>query len=93
MTASGIVLACTGCNRGQGGKFDLIPHIEYLERLNVRNNWLIDSHHPLRETLIAQTGATEQKRASFLQQCDQLAINVIPNRWRPSPSSVANSLL
>jgi len=88
-----LVLACTECNRGPGGKFDLIPHIEYLERLNLRNNWLIDSHHPLRETLIAQTGATEQKRASFLQQCDQLAIDAIPSRWRPSSSSVANSLL
>jgi 5-methylcytosine-specific restriction endonuclease McrA len=88
-----LVLACTQCNRGAGGKFDLIPHIQYLERLNLRNNWLIDSHHPLRETLIAQTGATEQKRASFLQQCDQLAIDAIPSRWRPSSSCVADSLL
>jgi hypothetical protein len=33
-----------------------------LERLSRRNEFLIESHHPLRETLILQTGHTVQAR-------------------------------
>lgn len=48
-----LVLACIGCNRGPGGKFASIPSIQYIERLNRRNEYLIRSAHPLRETLIS----------------------------------------
>src|SRR5262249_27405174 len=54
-----LVLACRECNRGVGGKFDRIPTIKLLGRLHIRNEFLISSHHPLRETLIRQTGASE----------------------------------
>jgi 5-methylcytosine-specific restriction endonuclease McrA len=62
-----LVLSCQKCNRGEGGKFDRLPHSLYLERLHTRNEYFIDSHHPLRETLIAQTGVTERDRRQFLQ--------------------------
>jgi hypothetical protein len=39
-----------------------------LERLHTRNEFLIGSHHPLRETLINQTGETLEKRVSFLSK-------------------------
>ena len=61
-----LVLACTVCNRGVNGKFDKIPVKLLLERLHPRNEFLISSHHPLRETLMQQTGKTEQHRKTFL---------------------------
>jgi hypothetical protein len=64
-----LVLASQECNRGERGKFDRLPDIEYLERLYNRNEFLITSHHPLRETLIQQTGVTASRRHSFLQTC------------------------
>lgn len=62
-----LVLACRDCNRGAGGKFDCVPALELVSRLHRRNEFLITSHHPLRETLIAQTGATPALRVGFLQ--------------------------
>lgn len=62
-----LVLSSQDCNRGEGGKFDRLPDTKYLERLHNRNEFLITSHHPLRETLIQQTGNTTKHRRIFLQ--------------------------
>lgn len=64
-----LVLSCQQCNRGEGGKFERLPHLDYLARLHKRNEFLISSHHPLREVLMQQTGKTIQKRSQFLQRC------------------------
>lgn len=78
-----LVLACKECNRGTGGKFDKIPDVELLHRLHQRNSYLIHSHHPLRETLISQTGETDAERISFLQDVHSAAsINKIIT-WSP----------
>jgi hypothetical protein len=69
-----LVLACRRCNRGAQGKFDRLVVLPYVERLQRRNDYLIDSHHPLRETLIRQTGATPDRRRAFLQQIDAAAV-------------------
>jgi len=79
-----LVLACKDCNRGEGGKFEKIPKIDLLERLHTRNEYLISSHHPLRETIINQTETDNNKRIRFLQRMDQRAINLIPARWSPT---------
>ena len=63
-----LVLACRRCNRGVAGKSDRVPTIQLLERLHTRNEFLIASHHPLRDTLIAQTGSSEDARRSFLSE-------------------------
>lgn len=76
-----LVLACPECNRGLAGKFALVPATKYLERLHRRNEFLISSHHPLRETIIQQTGNTEAERASFLRRMDQNAIDYLVHRW------------
>lgn len=68
-----LVLACQSCNRGENGKFERLPKLHYLERLNTRNEYLIASHHPLRETLIQQTGKTYKARQAFLQKSFHLA--------------------
>ncbi|MRX81096.1 HNH endonuclease domain-containing protein [Eggerthella guodeyinii] len=77
-----LVLACPDCNRGEGGKFARIPILSYLERLHRRNEYLITSHHPLRETIIAQTGANSQERWKFLCHVDKIATDLLPGaRW------------
>lgn len=68
-----LVLSCQTCNRGQGGKSAQLPHSSYLQRLHSRNEYLINSLHPLRETIINLTGATDQKRISFLTNIYQLS--------------------
>lgn len=80
-----LVLACKDCNRGENGKFARVPSIELLSRLNTRNEYLISSHHPLRETLIKQTGSTPQRRHYFLQQAYNKAIAVLIHNWHPAP--------
>lgn len=79
-----LVLACTTCNRGAGGKFMAIPQLRFLERLHRRNEFFIGSHHPLRETLIKQTGATEKMRIAFLQQMYSFSIRLYGDvKWQP----------
>jgi len=67
-----LVLTCQTCNRGAQGKFDSTPHPNYVSRLHTRNEYLIGSSHPLRETLIKQTGKTTSARWAFLQ--DKLTV-------------------
>ncbi|MBE0472322.1 MAG: HNH endonuclease [Methyloprofundus sp.] len=86
-----LVLACTDCNRGVGGKFAQLPSVDLLERLSNRNEYLITSHHPLRETLIAQTGNTADKRRNYLQDaynCSTLHFGV-KSKWQPMPQGSA----
>jgi len=61
-----LVLSCQACNRGPRGKFDRIPSLRLLERLHARNEFLIGSHHPLRETLMNQTGSRVEDRVAYL---------------------------
>lgn len=79
-----LVLSCQDCNRGQNGKSARIPSFEYLEKLHGRNNYLVDSHHPLRETIMQQTGNSEPERRRYLQEMDKLAISILATRWRPT---------
>jgi hypothetical protein len=78
-----LVLSCQSCNRGKEGKSARVPKIRYLKRLSRRNEYLIDSHHPLRETLRIQTGRTYAKRRAFLRWMDELAIQKLLVRWEP----------
>ncbi len=78
-----LVLACKDCNRGVSGKFDKLPEKHLLERLNTRNEYLIGSNHPLKETLIAQTGPSPAERASFLSSAYEDSWALILNRWAP----------
>lgn len=78
-----LVLACRGCNRGVKGKFAKLPGIELLARLHRRNEYLISSHHPLRETLMAQTGKEVAHRKSFLNDFHNRALSVLLHTWQP----------
>jgi len=78
-----LVLACKDCNRGVNGKFARVPTIELLSRLHKRNEYFINSHLPLRETLIQQTGNNEPKRKQFLQQSYSIAKSTLIHEWQP----------
>ena len=60
-----LVLACNHCN-GTSEKWDNLPHSDYVKRLLTRNEFYIQSHHPLRETLILQTGQSKEERYNFV---------------------------
>ncbi|SDJ51991.1 HNH endonuclease [Ferrimonas sediminum] len=78
-----LVLACRECNRGEGGKFARVPTLGLLKRLHNRNEYLIGSHLPLRETLIQQTGQNGVARQSFLQGQYQIAKEALIHEWEP----------
>ncbi len=84
-----LVLACRECNRGANGKSARVPKLEFLERLHQRNSYLIESHHPLRETLMAQTGATESLRRQFLQRQYSAAKALLVHDWAPAEERAA----
>jgi 5-methylcytosine-specific restriction endonuclease McrA len=77
------VLSCRRCNRGVDGKSDRLPHTTLLERLYRRNEFLIESRHPLRETLLRQTGADEAKRRAFLSDHYRWAGTFLHHEWVP----------
>ena len=74
------MLACQNCN---STKLDHAPQAKYLTRLNNRNNHLISSDHPLKETLIRQTGSTVPRRHSFLNKSYQTAVDRLIHIWAP----------
>ncbi len=77
-----LVLSCQRCNRGAGGKSDKLPTVHLLERLSRRNEYLIGSHHPLRETLMTQTGVTEVQRRAFLNNMHNRAWALLIHTWQ-----------
>ena len=79
-----LVLSCAVCNRGKHGKFDRIPSAKLLDRLFGRNEYFIGSHHPLRETLINQTGASVTVRRAFLADVYQKVQLNPAQAWAPS---------
>ena len=78
-----LVLACRTCNRGERGKFAAVPASGLVARLHERNNWLVDSHHPLRETIMLQTGTDAEARASFLRGRQRIALDALVHEWEP----------
>ncbi|MCX5044681.1 hypothetical protein OG921_16055 [Aldersonia sp. NBC_00410] len=79
-----LVLACSVCNRGSAGKFDRLAHGDFLERLWDRNERLISSHHPLRESIIATTGRSPAARLKFLRSVQTRATDYARADWRPT---------
>lgn len=76
-----LVLSCRNCNRGNAGKFARVPSNKYIERLHKRNEFLISSHHPLRETLMSQTGRSVGERTLFLKSINKIAVNSLLHKW------------
>ncbi len=67
-----------------GSKLARIPHEKYLTRLYNRNEFYIESKHPLAETIVNQTGNTKEKRRRFLQNQYFIAFeNSSQVKWKP----------
>jgi CRISPR/Cas system Type II protein with McrA/HNH and RuvC-like nuclease domain len=75
-----LVLANKIVNRNKSAR---IPEKRFLQRLFNRNEFYIQSKHPLAETIVNQTGKTKQKRIEFLNKQYQLALNSAIITWRP----------
>jgi len=75
-----LVLANKDINRNKSSR---IPEKRFLQRLFNRNEFYIQSKHPLAETIINQTGNTKQKRIEFLNKQYQIAINNAIITWKP----------
>ncbi|MGY2132361.1 hypothetical protein ACW9KT_09040 [Hymenobacter sp. HD11105] len=76
-----LVLADRSIN---GQKSARVPHVRFLKRLHQRNEFFIESKHPLSETIINQTGPTPEKRRHFLQRHYQLALDYAIHEWQPA---------
>ncbi|OHX65112.1 HNH endonuclease domain-containing protein [Flammeovirga pacifica] len=76
-----LVLSDSSINREKNAR---VPALRFLERLHHRNEFYIQSKHPLAETIINQTGKTEQQRKSFLQKHYDIAKNRSITTWSPS---------
>jgi hypothetical protein len=83
-----LVLSCKECNRGADGKFARVPSPNLLTRLHKRNEYLINSRLPLRETLMRQTGIDERERGSFLQRQYEVAKQSLIHIWQPEVKGV-----
>ena len=75
-----LVLADRSINRKKSAK---VPEKRFLIRLFNRNEFYINSKHPLAETIINQTGGTKEKRKTFLEKQYNLAIENSIQTWKP----------
>ena len=75
------VLADSTINSTKNSK---IPEIRFLERLFNRNEFYIESKHPLAETIINQTGKNKDSRRKFLEMQYNLALSYSIQKWKPS---------
>ncbi|UXY10446.1 HNH endonuclease [Kosakonia sp. ML.JS2a] len=78
-----LVLACQSCNRGEQGKFARVPELHLLARLHARNEYFINSRLPLHEAIINQTGKSEPKRRTFLNDRWNAALASRLQTWAP----------
>ena len=83
-----LVLADKDINNSKRAR---IPDIKFLYRLFKRNEFYIESKHPLAETIINQTGKSKEQRRLFLQNQYNLALeNSSQVPWKPDIELKAN---
>lgn len=79
-----LVLACKACNRWEsGGKGKNMPMFKYIEGLYRRNEYFVESAHPLKENIIRRTGKTPLQRRDFLQKRFDYACEIRKASWEP----------
>jgi hypothetical protein len=74
-----LVLSDSKVNRHE--KRAKLPAIKYLERLHNRNEFYVNSKHPLCETIQNQTGSSEPRRRAFLQRQFDIAMSCASPIW------------
>lgn len=79
-----LVLACQSCNRWESdGKAGNMPVYKFIESLYKRNEYFIESAHPLKENIIRRTGKTPNQRKDFLQKRFDYACTIRKASWQP----------
>jgi CRISPR/Cas system Type II protein with McrA/HNH and RuvC-like nuclease domain len=82
-----LVLADSNVNSNKSTR---IPEIRFLERLFNRNEFYIESKHPLAETIVNQTGATKEARRNFLETQYNIALSHSIHKWKPQFEHIGN---
>lgn len=67
-----------------------IPERRFLERLFNRNEFYIESKHPLAETIINQTGRNKEQRRLFLEKQYNIALSNSIHTWKPENELIGN---
>jgi hypothetical protein len=75
-----LVLANSKVNLHKKAK---IPELRFLHRLFNRNEFYIESKHPLAETIINQTGSSKEIRRRFLEKQYNIALKYSIHQWKP----------
>ena len=79
-----LVLACQQCNRWeQGGKASQMPKLHFMHRLHQRNEYLIESNHPLKENIIQMSGKKSEQRLAFILYHYDFSCNISKSSWAP----------
>jgi hypothetical protein len=73
-----LVLAHSFCNNQ---KLDFLPGLHYIEKLIVRNERLIASNHPMRESFLRKLGAKAAQRRAYILEVYKDAETVIGYTW------------
>lgn len=73
-----LVLAHGFCNEQ---KSDFLPSIIYIEKLIKRNEYFIESNHPIKQKLISQLGNTPKKRRETMLRIYEDAKTVLGVTW------------
>lgn len=81
------VLADKDVNNDKRAK---VSEKRFLERLFNRNEFYIESKHPLAETIINQTGTTKSQRVAFLEAQYKLASELAIHKWKPNIELIGN---
>jgi len=82
-----LVLADRDINSDKRAK---VPEKRFLERLFNRNEFYIESKHPLAETIINQTGTTKNERKIFLEKQYDIASKLAIHKWKPKIELIGN---
>ena len=86
-----LVLASSAANLS---KSDRLPHRRFIEKLHARNEYYIESKHPLAETIMNHTGFTAAKRTAFMNRVLKVALNAQGHTetWSPKDMGPAHTL-
>ena len=79
-----LVLACKECNRwDQDGKAGQLPKQDFILQLYHRNEYFIESNHPLKENIILRLGKKSEQRFDFLIKRFDFACTIRKPTWTP----------
>jgi 5-methylcytosine-specific restriction endonuclease McrA len=73
-----LVNSCFECNMSKGAK---LPARRVIERVYQRNEYYINSNHPLKEAIINMTGTTAKKRVGFFNRVYGEGTELLPHSW------------